>query len=202
MIWGLSVSSAVVNEDYWACEHLGDQAHVHGPHLDAVHSLLCLLRPDAPGRRLFWQQGGGAPVDGCKQNPTDQVFWVTRAWNWTVEKMMSLLHRLWEMADRTWGCRNKHRWYGGVKTPRGQRWSSLMSFILVCYHQLLLFQMCQLLPSLYGNGHTTEAEAIRLKYMNLLPIVCSEQEAEWMNDLVEPSWIKIQPSAWSSTNIK
>lgn len=51
-------------------------------HLDAADGLLCLHHADVLGRCLVRQQLGGAQVVGCKDDPIDQVLWVTWAWYW------------------------------------------------------------------------------------------------------------------------
>lgn len=51
------------------------------PHLDPADSLLSLHHSDVFGGVSLREQLGGAQVVGCKDDPIDEVFWLTGPWN-------------------------------------------------------------------------------------------------------------------------
>lgn len=51
------------------------------PHLDPADSFLSLHHSDVFGGVALGEQLGGAQVVSCKDDPIDEVFWLTGPWN-------------------------------------------------------------------------------------------------------------------------
>lgn len=60
---------------------VGNPAVLGLPYLDPADSLLCLHHSDVFGWVPLRKQLRGAQVVGCKDDPVDEVFWLTGPWN-------------------------------------------------------------------------------------------------------------------------
>ena len=60
---------------------VGNPAVLGLPYLDPADSLLCLHHSDVFGWVPLRKQLRGTQVVGCKDDPVDEVFWLTGPWN-------------------------------------------------------------------------------------------------------------------------
>ena len=78
---GVSAGQQAVSPIPLQCSLQGTWVLLGRPYLDPADGLLCLHHSDVFGWVPLREQLGGAQVVGSKDDPIDEVFWLTGPWN-------------------------------------------------------------------------------------------------------------------------